>query len=178
MRDHKPQGASNDGSLAGFDFYRAESPCCYLAALQHQKLERAWGTVGESRGEVPRLRNTHPHTTRAECYACIVNPRRACARVTVVTLDAHAREGYGSRRVCLFVCLSVCPSVPALAASASVYSGTHGFLLGFSWINMCGVSKKPSVEKLWREKANMQISCSSPSAAFAQFRDQRNAAAT
>ena len=43
---------------------------------------------------------------------------------------------------------------------------------------MCGVSKKPSVEKLWREKANMQMSWSSPSAAFAQFRDKRNAAAT
>ena len=26
---------------------------------------------------------------------------------------------------------------------------------------MCGVSKKPSVEKLWREKANMQMSWSS-----------------
>ena len=24
---------------------------------------------------------------------------------------------------------------------------------------MCGVSKKTSVEKLWREKANMQMSC-------------------
>ena len=33
---------------------------------------------------------------------------------------------------------------------------------------MCGVSKKPSVEKLWREKANMQMSWSSPSAAFAR----------
>ena len=38
---------------------------------------------------------------------------------------------------------------------------------------MCGVSKKPSVQKLWRGKANMQMSWSSPSAAFAQFRDQR-----
>ena len=57
----------------------------------------------------------------------------------------------------------------------SVYrlnNGTHGFLLG---ISMCGVSKKPSVQKLWRGKANMQMSWSS---AFAQFRDQRNAAAT
>ena len=26
---------------------------------------------------------------------------------------------------------------------------------------MCGVSKKPSVQKLWREKANMQMSWSS-----------------
>ena len=42
---------------------------------------------------------------------------------------------------------------------------------------MCGVSKKPSVQKLWREKGNMQMSWSSPLAAFAQFRDQRNAAA-
>ena len=38
--------------------------------------------------------------------------------------------------------------------------------------------KKTSVQKLWREKANMQMSSSSPSAAFAQFRDQRNTAAT
>ena len=59
--------------------------------------------------------------------------------------------------VCLYVCLSVYPSVlqrPLKPAN----NGTHGFLLGFSWINICGVSKKPSVEKLWREKANMQMS--------------------
>ena len=43
---------------------------------------------------------------------------------------------------------------------------------------MCGVSKKPSVQKLWRRKANLQMSWSSPSAAFAQFRDQRNAVAS
>ena len=93
----------------------------------------------------------------------LVNPRRACARVTVVVLC---------------VCLSVYPSVPAQRPFKPANNGTHGFLLCFSWINMCGVSKKPSVEKLWREKANMQMSWSSPSAAFAQFRDQRNAAAT
>ena len=69
------------------------------------------------------------------------------------------REGYGSRRVCLSVCLSVYPSVPALAASASVEtSKQHGSLLGFSWIFTRGFSKKPSVKKLWREKANMQMS--------------------
>ena len=94
----------------------------------------------------------------------VINPRHACARVTVVV-------------VC--VCLSVCPSVPALAASASVETSKQRYSrVGFSWINMCRVSKKPSVEKLWREKANMQMSWSSPSAAFTQFRDQRNAAAT
>ena len=43
---------------------------------------------------------------------------------------------------------------------------------------MCGVSKKTSVPKLWLEKGNMQMSSSSPSAAFAQFRDRRNTAAT
>ena len=43
---------------------------------------------------------------------------------------------------------------------------------------MCGVSKKPSVQKIWRGKANMQMSWSSPSAAFEQFRDRRNAVAT
>ena len=31
---------------------------------------------------------------------------------------------------------------------------------------MCGVSKKPSVEKLWREKANMHMSWSSLSRSF------------
>ena len=44
------------------------------------------------------------------------------------------REGYCSRPVCLSVCLSVYPSVPAFAASASANNGTHGFLLGFSCV--------------------------------------------
>ena len=34
--------------------------------------------------------------------------------------SAHMREGYGSRPVCLSVCLYVRPSVTALAASASI----------------------------------------------------------
>ena len=76
----------------------------------------------------------------------LINPRRACARVTVVVLC-----------VCLFVCLSV----PALAASASVETSNQRYplvslrlFLDFdSWI-----SKKTSVQKLWREKANMQMS--------------------
>ena len=34
---------------------------------------------------------------------------------------------------------------------------THGFLLGFYWILIGGFSKKPSVRKLWCEKANMQM---------------------
>ena len=46
------------------------------------------------------------------CIYTVVNPRRACtARVTVVVLCVC---------VCLSGCLSVYPSVPALAASASV----------------------------------------------------------
>ena len=43
---------------------------------------------------------------------------------------------------------------------------------------MCGVSKKPSFEKLWREKANMQMSWSSAQAVFAHFLDQRKAGTT
>ena len=66
-------------------------------------------------------------TYRTRCiFQCvsITNPRRACARVTVVVL-------------------CVC----ALAASASVYTyisatnDTHGFLLGVSWILIHGFSK-------------------------------------
>ena len=63
------------------------------------------------------------------------------------------REGY---------CTCVCLSVTALAASERplilAANDTQGFVLGFSWINMCGFSKKPSVQELWREKANMQMS--------------------
>ena len=68
------------------------------------------------------------------------------------------REGYGSRRVsvCLSVCLSVYPSVPALAAPASVETSKQRYSRVFSWILTRGFSKKPSVKKLWREKANMQ----------------------
>ena len=91
------------------------------------------------------------------------------------------REGYCSRPVCVSVCLSVCLSVPALAASASVETSNQRYSLVSLRLfldYMSGVSKKPSVEKLWREKANMQMSWSSAQAAFAQFRDQRNAAAT
>ena len=65
------------------------------------------------------------------------------------------------------------PSVPALAASASIETSKQRYSRVSLWIHMCGVSKKPSVQKLWRGKANMQMSWSSPSAAFVQFRDQQ-----
>ena len=59
------------------------------------------------------------------------------------------REGY----------CCVCLSVTALAASERplilAANDTQVFVLGFSWINMCGI---PSVQELWREKANMQMS--------------------
>ena len=48
-------------------------------------------------------------------FVSLINPRRACARVTVVVLCVYLC-------VCLSVCLSVCPSVTALAASASAYT--------------------------------------------------------
>ena len=79
----------------------------------------------------------------------VINPRRTCARVTVVVLC-----------VCLSVCLCLCV-FPALAASASIETSKQRYtrvslrlFLDFdSWI-----SKKPSVQKLWREKANTQMS--------------------
>ena len=83
----------------------------------------------------------------------VINPRRTCARVTVVVLC-----------VCLSVCLSVCVCLcvfPTLDASASIETSKQRYtrvslrlFLDFdSWI-----SKKPSVQKLWREKANTQMS--------------------
>ena len=74
--------------------------------------------------------------------------------------------------------MSVYPSVPALAASASFETSKQRYSRVSLRLFLDGVSKKPSVEKLLRGKANMQMSWSSLSAAFAQFRDQRNAAAT
>ena len=64
------------------------------------------------------------------------------------------REGYCSRPVCLSVCLSV----PALAASASVETSNQRYALVHLRIEIRGFSKNTSVQKLCREKANMQMS--------------------
>ena len=77
----------------------------------------------------------------------IFNPRRACARVTVVVLC---------------VCLSVCVSVPALAASAFVYIRKQRYtrvslrlFLDFdSWI----FEKNLPFESYGVKKGNMQMS--------------------
>ena len=83
------------------------------------------------------------------CINCLgvpllVNPRRACVRVTVVVLC-----------VCLFVCLSVC-LFPLWRPLKPETNDTHWFLLGFSWILIRGFSKKTPVQKLWREKAKVR----------------------
>ena len=73
----------------------------------------------------------------------------------LLTLSAHARG----------LLVSVYPSVPALAASASVETSKQRYSrvsLRLFLDYMCGVSKKPSVEKLWREKANMQMTHRQP----------------
>ena len=61
----------------------------------------------------------------------------------LLTLGAHARglRYLSCVSVCLCVCVSVYPSVPALAASASFETSKQRYSLGFSWINMCGVKK-------------------------------------
>ena len=46
--------------------------------------------------------------------------KRPIACVSLIKPSARMREGYCNRSVCLCVCVSVYPSVPALAASASV----------------------------------------------------------
>ena len=52
---------------------------------------------------------------RSMMAVCIISPRCACARVTVVVSCVCVC-------VCVSVCLSVCVSVTALAASACVHS--------------------------------------------------------
>ena len=67
------------------------------------------------------------------------------------------------RRVTVLV-LSVCLSVCLLPLSCQLRSflrskyGTYGTRLGFPSFITRGFSKKTSVGKLWREKANMQMS--------------------
>ena len=87
------------------------------------------------------------------------------------------REGYCNRSVCLCVCVCVYPSVPALAASASVGTSKQRYSRVSLRLFLDSYVWSFAVEKLWRGKANMQMSWSSPSAAFAQFRDKRNTAA-
>ena len=74
--------------------------------------------------------------------------------------------------------MSVCVSVCSRSSCFSVRWNQQ--TTGFSGINRLVLSfdKNLPFKSLWRGKANMQMSWSSPSAAFAQFRDQRNAAAT
>ena len=80
-------------------------------------------------------------------FSAFINPRRACAG--------------GLRYLsCLSVCLSVCLFVCLLPLSCRHRSflrpkyGTYGTRLGFPSFLTRGFSKKPSVGKLWREKAN------------------------
>ena len=65
------------------------------------------------------------------------------------------REGYGSRRVCL----SVYPSVPALAASASVETSKQRYSRVSLRINMCGVSKKTfrSKDMAWKSQYENEL---------------------
>ena len=75
----------------------------------------------------------------------MINPRRACAMVTVVVLCVY-----------LSVCLSVCYRSSCFSVRLHLQPTIlRGFSLDFdSWI-----FGKPSVQKLWREKPNMQMNC-------------------
>ena len=92
-----------------------------------------------------------------------------------LTLGAHAQRGLLCVSLC--VCLSVCVFVCYRSSSYSVRFSLQP-TASTALIEARGFSKNPSVQKLWREKANMQISYSSPRAIFAHFLDQRNTAAS
>ena len=96
---------------------------------------------------------------------------------SLLTLGAHARGLLQLSCVC--VCVFV--SVAALVASASIHSYNQRYVL-FSlrlFLDFTrGFSKNASVRKLWREKANMLMSFSSPWTAFTHFRDQRSTSTT
>ena len=63
----------------------------------------------------------------------VINPRHACAaRVTVLAL---------------FVCVCVFRRNPS---SLRPKSSTYRFIIGFCWISTRGISKKPSVQEIWR----------------------------
>ena len=78
-------------------------------------------------------------------YTCtFINPRRACA----------GRLWYLS-----CVCLSVFLSVTTLAATLVVSTLKMRYVGGYLRLFTRGFSINPSVQKFWREKANIQMSC-------------------
>ena len=85
--------------------------------------------------------------------------RACCMNVRSLTLGAHAQEGYGTCLVCVCVCVcvSVCTPAPTTLVS-TLKMGYVGVYLRLFLLFMCGFSINPSVQKLWREKANMQMS--------------------
>ena len=68
---------------------------------------------------------------------------RKCTHITCIllTLGAHAQEGYCSCLVCVCVCVCVCLSVTTLASFLHSKAGTWGVVIGFSWILTRGFSK-------------------------------------
>ena len=61
--------------------------------------------------------------------------------------------------ICLSVCVSVCYHSNAnITYFYALNKVRRGVILGFSGLSIRGFLITPSVQKLWREKANMQIS--------------------
>ena len=84
----------------------------------------------------------HTHARIPGMQLALINPRRACTRVTVIGL-----------RVCVCVCVSVSvqhhESCHYIHATEYPTKGTHGF----------GAHVKCFVQKLWREKAKKLSMC-------------------
>ena len=79
-------------------------------------------------------------------------------------------EGYGTCPVCLSVCVSVCLSVMTFSATSFVSTLESRYVqVDYRLFLIHGFSINPSVQKLWREKANMQISSYRSQPVLARF---------
>ena len=96
--------------------------------------------------------------TRMRTCVAHAAPAAPLSRVSLLTLGAHAQKGYGHVMSCLCVFVCLLPLSRQHRSFLRSKYGTYGTRLGFPSFLKRGISRKPSVGKLCREKANMQMS--------------------
>ena len=79
----------------------------------------------------------------------VITPRRTCA---------GCAGGLWYLFLCVYVCLSLCVSVCTTLAATSLISTLKMRYVGAYRFSRFLTSIKPSVQKLWREKANILMS--------------------
>ena len=92
------------------------------------------------------------HSTRMRSIIHSLFVEGTCCSMHGVMLNSA--EGFALVLSLSSVCLSVFTTVPAQRPLKPANNGTHGFLLGFSWINMCGVSFRSKVMAWKSQYAN------------------------